>query len=147
MIPYNPTRRANSDAYNSTITRAVEIGLGLTYCRESNTSEDFRGVDHFFTGRTTFQYKVQHSPTFRTWTVQVGMWPYDVDYYAFCHVRTRRVYIIEGSVLKTLPRSLYNGPASNQPFYFGDLDELETAGAVIVGFDGTLISDGSQDWW
>jgi len=154
MISYDRDRRRNSDAYNSTITRCVENALGVAYLRESNTQEDFRGIDHWFVGNIydldldfdptadqhSVQYKVQHTRSFHTWTVQTNQWPYPVNFYAFAHVGTRRVYIVDGDTLKSMvPVSLYNGPNSNQPFFYGQLSDLVDAGAIVCDFNGEVV--------
>jgi len=154
MIGYSGARRLNSEAYTSTITRAVENALGVAYMRPATQQEDFRGIDHWVVGNIydldldfdptadqhSVQYKVQHSRSFRTWTVQQGMWGYPVDFYAFAHVATRRIYIIDGPTLKMMDRTLYNGPNTNQPFYYGQLDDLVDHGAFIVSFNGEVLA-------
>lgn len=144
MISYDRNRRSRSDRYHDNIVATVEQAMGVRSIRQSTLQEDLRGIDHWFTGEmwdapdtdATFQFKCQFSTDFETWTVQRNQWQYDTNFYAFAHIPTRKVYIIDGETLKSLPRSLYDGPKTNQPFYYGQLQDLVWHGAVVADLVG-----------
>lgn len=146
MISYDRNRRNISDQYHANIVATVQQAMGVRSIRQSELEEDLRGIDHWFTaemwdlpeGDCSFQFKCQFSKDFETWTVQCNQWKYDTNFYAFAHIPTRKVYIIDGETLKSLPRNLYDGPNTNQPFFYGQLQNLVYNGAVVADLVGVV---------
>jgi len=146
MIPYCPSRARNSARYHARMIHAVECQTGMCHTREANRREDYRAIDHWFNTHITAQFKVQTSPAYETWTVQCGMWHYAVDWYVFAHPRTQRIYIIPGHALHGLERLRYDGPKTNQPFYYGPLSDIaDHPEGIVTDMNGVLICDDLED--
>jgi len=156
MIPYSRARDTRASRYHGrmhTAIRTMSAG-SMTHLREGTFNEDYsNGQDHFFHMEgvdhpVSVQYKVQLSPTYYTWTVQVSCWHMEPNYYAFYHAVHNHIFFISREGLHNLHRNLYDGPNSNQPFFYGDLMDIVRGGGVGYDLDnGTFITDGQEDWW
>lgn len=138
MIPYCPSRASRAARCHRRMQQIIEEESQaegwptfMSFVREGTFHEDyFEATDYhalLFEREdmpTTVQFKVQHSRTFYTWTVQLSCWHMTPDFYAFYHEVTGHLFVIAGYRLKQMSRSLYDGPNSNQPFYYGPLTDL-----------------------
>jgi len=155
VISYSRDRDNRASQYHQRMhlgIRTMSAG-SMTHLREGTFNEDYsNGQDHFFRmdgvdHPVSVQYKVQMSPTFYTWTVQVSCWHMEPNFYAFYHARQNHLFLISREALHELPRSLYDGPNSNQPFFYGNLMDIVRGGGI--GYDltnGTVITHDEEDW-
>jgi len=156
MIPYSSNRARRARQHHNIMHQGIHFmtdGI-MSLNREGTFSEDYHNAtDYWFDVEgcdepVSVQYKVQHSTEWETWTVQVSCWHMTPDWYAFYHVHTDRMFMIRGEDLKQMSRSLYNGNGSNQPFYYGQLDDIVRNGGLGIDFSGnTIINNDTLDWW
>lgn len=156
MIPFSNRRdqiaRRSHETMHNGITRLTAGRMWLA--REGTFSEDYHNAsDYFFHCEgidqlVAVQYKVQHSTTFYTWTVQLSCWDMNPHFYAFYHEDKNHLFLIAGHHLKEMPRNLYDGYNSNQPFYYGDLMDIVRHGGWGIDLnDGSIITGDDEDWW